>query len=490
MAKEDVNIKVSANVAEAVRMWQAMEEGPKGMASELEQLGRKGKKASSGMSKEFSSLVGHWVSIGAGIAAAKKLIDLFISAQKESLRLTGEATIPVDDLSRRFQVQGGLTNAEAERAKVSILATGRDRAFTPEGAFGPGTQLVSSGFTPQEVTGGALDEFLKLLNATNANGGNVDAAELAKATVQFLKATEQTLTADSIRGNAQEIQGLFKSTNLQAGGLGLFAGKAGPISDVTGLKKELLPIFSQFLDVVSDEVGGTAFRSSSIALATAGSEPAKVRALKSIGLKPEDIDFQGEDFFTVQKRMADAFDSKPGEVANIAAKRLFGNEGLIAKSVLFSQSGVAETQRRLGLSASDAAYERDVAITEGSLLAKGRAAESGKASAFFDETFVDPATARQVLLSKLQEAGVGAFAQGVSAQYFDTVTYWGGDAESAVHGALAPISVPGGDRRFAADVIKESSATQAADLNITVTLQDQNANAIPIESDVNLQSEQ
>jgi uncharacterized protein YqeY len=31
MAREDVNIRVSSNVAEAIRLWQAMEAGPQAM---------------------------------------------------------------------------------------------------------------------------------------------------------------------------------------------------------------------------------------------------------------------------------------------------------------------------------------------------------------------------------------------------------------------------------------------------------------------------
>ena len=485
MPKEDVNIKVSANVAEAVRMWQAMEEGPKGMANELEQLGRKGRRSSSGMSSEFSKLVGHWTEIGFGIAAAKKLIESFIAAQKESLKLTGESTVPVDELSRRFQVQGGLSNAQAVQARLDILNTAKQRAFTPEGAFGAGTQLVSSGFTSQEVTsGGALDEFLKLLNATNASGRNVDSAELAKATVQFLKATKQGLSASSIRDNATEIQGLFKSTNLQAAGLGTFASKAGSIADATGLGKEILPLFSQFLDVTSDEVGGTAFRSSTISLATAGAEPAKVQALKLLGLSPQDVDFQGESFFQVQKTLAEAFGSVPGEVANIAAKRLFGKEGLIAKSVLFSGKGVADTRERLALGASEESFERDRAITEGSLQARQRAAESGQALAFFDENFVDPDTARKILLTKLREGGLGAFSQGVAGSIFDASTFLGGDAETAVTAATTNIVGTQPGLELTREVIKEARAQTIEDLKVTVTLQDQNGVAIPSKSDV------
>lgn len=491
MAREDVNFRVSANVAEAIRMWQAMEEGPKGMADELEKLGQKGKQASSGMAREFEKMVGFWTSITGSILLAKKGLDAYMESQRAAQREIKDATTPVDALSRRFAIQGGLTNAQAAQARTDILSVAQQRGFTPQAAFPAATQLVSSGFSASEVQQGAANEFLKLLNATNATGANVDPVELAKSMTQFLVASKQDLTTENIRSNSLAIQGLFKGTNLQAGGLGLFASKAGKIAEATGLRQELLPLFSQFLDVTSEEVGGTAFQAASVSLATAGAEKQKVAALKMLGLTPEDVDFVGEDFFTVQKRLAQGFASVPQNQGQVAAKRLFGQEGLLAKSVLFSDQGVAETQRRLGMSSSVEAYNRDLGIAEGSLQARANAAESAAAKAFFDSQFADPVTVRSILMRRLKEQGASDFSRHVTGALYDLNQSMGSDAAGALRGALP--AQPGAERRqtnrFIESVLNEARASMPSDLNIKIELQDQNANAIPHKSDANLLSD-
>ncbi|NOY41195.1 MAG: phage tail tape measure protein [Planctomycetes bacterium] len=483
MAKEDVNIKVSANVAEAIRMWQAMEEGPKGMADALEKMGHRGKRASSGITDEFKKLAGQWVSIAAGIKLAKETLDLFVQVQKESLALASEATVPVDALSRQFQNQGTLSNEDAAAARQQILDIAQQRGIDPKGAFDAGRQLVSSGFTPEEVVeGGALDEFLKLQNATNASRPDVDPERLAKAAVQFLQATKQGLTAEAIRDNAMTIQGLFTGTNLQGTDLEQFSKRAASVNDITGLQGNQLPILSQLLDVTDVNNAGTSLLAAVRGLGTAAAEPAKVSALKSAGLKPEDVDFVGEDFFTVQRRVADALERMPDNLRNIFFKRVFGAEGSLAGGILFSQEGVAETQRRLNVSASEESFERARAITEGSLEAKQRSAESRKAKAFYDPNFIESDTARQNLLSEIKNRGGTFLEVGLTGLAFDTAEFLGADAETAVRFATDSTIAPG--------VIEQSRSSQPENLtpqkvDVQVELVDQNAVAIPHKSTVN-----
>ena len=104
MAREDVNIKVSANVAEAIRLWQSMEEGPQGMAKELESMGSKGKQASRGLSSELDKLVGKWVSITEAINVAKRMFTEFSQMQRDEAQRRGDVSMSVDDAARRFMI--------------------------------------------------------------------------------------------------------------------------------------------------------------------------------------------------------------------------------------------------------------------------------------------------------------------------------------------------------------------------------------------------
>lgn len=490
-AREDVNIKVSANVAEAIRMWQEMQRGPEAMAGELDKLGRTGKRAAKGMAAEFESLVGRWASVRAGVEAVRQAIEFAIAAQKEFLELQGGATAPVDTALRRFLVQTDAPLSAGEGIRQRVLDTARQRRVQPTTAFESATQLASSGFDRQEVVeGGALDEFLKLLNATNATGENVDSTQLTKAMVQFLTATKQGLTSDAIRDNAVTIQGLFRGTNLQTGNLARFAPEAAKIRDVTGLGREQLPLFSQFLDVTDEATGATVFRSAAVSLATAGATPKKAAGLKLLGLTPEDVDFQGESFFDVQERLAQGFASVEQRIANIAAKQIFGQDALLARSVLFSEEGIRTTQERLAIGGDVAGFEKAVGITEGGLEAKRRGSESQKSGAFFDAGFVDPETARNVLLSKLKEEGAGPLEIGIKAKLFDLALSTGADAAGGVTAAttafsglgLQPSSFDEGNRAFVGEVVNEARATP---LQVKVELTDQDGVAVPHKSEVN-----
>ena len=57
MAKDDVNIKVTADVAEAIRLWNEMSKGPQKMANEMAAMGVKGRKATKGVTADLKKMV-------------------------------------------------------------------------------------------------------------------------------------------------------------------------------------------------------------------------------------------------------------------------------------------------------------------------------------------------------------------------------------------------------------------------------------------------
>lgn len=483
MAREDVNIKVSADVAEAIRMWRAMQEGPKAMADELEATGRKGKRAQDSLSSSASKVVGHWLSIGAAIASAKKTLDFYMAAEKEALERTGASTRPVDSLFRSFTVQGGLTNKQAEVARKQILQTGLQRKATPQVAFSAAEQLVSSGFSADEVTsGGGLNEFLKLLSSTNASRPDVDARGLAKNTALFLESIGKEKTAGNLRDTSLQIQGLFKGTNIQTGDLGLFAKEAGKINQqFPELGGDQLALLSQFEGVADVATAGTALRKALVAIRTAKATPKKLRALESIGVDFSEVD--NESFAQVQNTLTKGFGGVDPVTANIAAKNLFGEEALLARSVLFSPEGQRLTRERRAIGGNSAAFERDVAISEGSLAAQSRAAETREALAFFDKGFIDPGTARRNLITELKSRGFSAAEQKQAGAFFDSrlegllsIGPGGGTVEAAVNEG---VGIAGGTSDIVQKVLQQSRSSTPSDLKVTVEITDQDAVAIP-----------
>jgi hypothetical protein len=148
MAKEDVNIKVSANVAEAIQLWKAMEKGPEGMANALSDMGQKGKKAGKDIGDSAFDLVGKWTSVAAAVGlVTKALHDMEQNAQAAADRVFGA----LDSAGKLAQVAS--TPGEYQK----LLAEGR--SLVQRGVFAPDQQgaanelvfaMTSAGFTDRD----------------------------------------------------------------------------------------------------------------------------------------------------------------------------------------------------------------------------------------------------------------------------------------------------------------------------------------------------
>ena len=109
MAREDVNIKVSANIAEAIQMWKAMEQGPEGMARAMEGMAQRGGKAKKDLAFHAEGLIGKWVTIG---AVVKKAHD----ALKAMWRFVKKANSYVEEVA-----PWALAKDEAQRARLEAV---------------------------------------------------------------------------------------------------------------------------------------------------------------------------------------------------------------------------------------------------------------------------------------------------------------------------------------------------------------------------------
>jgi len=407
MAREDVNVKVSANVAEALQLWRAMEKGPEGMAGALGAMGDKGKQSARGLAGELEGLVGKWASIGAAIAGAQALLASFFNDMKRMREETEKTTFDIEESTKRFLVQAGMRADQSSAVQQALFGIATSRKVSLDSAFTAGTQLVSSGFSSDQLLqGGALSEFLQLLAATNATGKEVNSAELAKSMVQFMTAQGAPLTAAGVRENAVAIQSLFKGTNLQTAQLSRFAPDAATISNFTGLGgPEMLALFSQFLDVTDEAKGSTAFRAGALRLGTAGANKETQRGLAMLGLTAEDVDFQGENFFEVQERLITAMEKVEGNVRNNASKLIFGAEGMPFSNVLLTREGQAAGQQRIGLTRNEAAYAEAVAFAESGRGPTRVQSQTERDVALFDPTAPDSETLRNRLETYMEEQG-------------------------------------------------------------------------------------
>lgn len=485
-ARDEVNIKVSADVAQAIRAWRAMEQGPEAMANELEALGRKGKAAASGMQGEFQKLVGQWATIAAAIATAKQILDAFMSSQQQALKKTTSATTSADAMTRElFLLTPGDKSLDTIRNDMLRLA--KQRRVQPGQAKEAMAALLGAGYSYDDTTkaGGAADAALRTLAATNATGKNVDTKSLVDALTGHLSATGQEKTAANLEKAGIAAQAMFAATKLEITDLLALGPRAKNISSITKLGNEQIPILSQFKDVTTADVGATAFHTASLRLKMAKDNPRSARALKELGLKPEDVDFAGESFFDVQNRLAGAFD-KAGPDAQRIMGRMFGNEGILAGNVLFTKSGAAETRRRIGMAGDRDAFNFAASVNEGGYAAKQNLADVEQMQAFFESGATEPELARQALSNKLKEMKLGRFKTVAAERAFDSLLYVTGDPETAITGAtnmLGTLSGLNGEDATAYSEKLRSSISQSAKAEtIVIKLTDQDGVAIPHES--------
>lgn len=476
MAREDVNIKVSANVAEAIRLWKAMEAGPEGMARELDAMGAKGKKAAGGMAAELDKIVGKWTSIGAAISAAKQLLDAFMRSQQEAAERTAGSTRTADQMGRElYQLTDG--RRPLEQIQRDFIQTAARRGSTLDATRDVYAALLGAGYDYSTVSKGGADVVLQGLSATNATGKNVDAKQLVDAITAHLEATGQSRSVDSLRGALMATQGLFAATKLEISDLQNLAPRASNIFSATGLQNEQIALMSILKDVTSGDVGATAMQAAITRLIAPRGR--SLDALAEMGLRPEDVDFNGENFAQVQRLLASRFEAAGPNAARLRAQ-LFGLEGLAAGNVLFSTQGVQRYQERLGMMNDPESFYSSAAVMEGSLRGKAASAEARSVLANIDPDYVDPAIARQAMQTWMEENKVSSLGRFSAEKSFDVVNWAtsGEEAERAVYAGMRQI----GYSQYTREIVDQA---RAETIRVRVELVDQNQAAIPHRSEVN-----
>lgn len=500
MSREDVNIRVSANIAEAVRLWKAMEQGPAGMAREMAGLSRAGGAAGNQMASGFDRAIGKWTSLAAKIKGAKFLLDGYMAANREAMQMQDEASVHVDTLMRQFAVQANLSGLAMQKAQADVAAIAKRRGVGLDTAMDMAKQMASSDFSLDEIIkGGALDAGLATANAMAATGKGFNATEFTAAISQYLNATGQAKTAENVMRVGQQMFTLYQRTDVNPADMKELAPEAKKIGEKTGMNDaEMMAMFSLFRDVTSAANASTAMRSGYVSLATAGGDKKRERALAEIGLTPRDVDFDGENFLQVQERLTRAVEGlSKGERSSIA-KRLFGQEGLLFESVLLNQEGLAMARERVGWTGDREAFTNAAKTTEESMQADRNRAEIDKAMAFADPSVIDSATARSRLITGLKNRGAWTVTRALAAEGFDRAIGWGMDTEEAVKYVTpgwAPWRALGSPservefqrevlERTKAEPVNVPAAPQQVDVKVDVRLIDQNNMRIPHRAEV------
>lgn len=247
-----------------------------------------------------------------------------------------DSAIQIDDLSRRFGIQGGLSEKERNVQTGMVGKTALEAAVPIGKAFQVATQLSSSGFQ-DPVKNGTLNTALALMQSSNQIDGDVGG--FVKGSGQFLQAFGLQKNQQNLSELGVRMQGLFKSTDVQAADLTEFA-KAAPV--LAGSKMgmgESLSVLTALRETMNAGEAATGARNVVSIMQASGKNETATKALASIGLRPDQVDIQGEGLKTALERLkASTQNLGEAEQAGVLTQ-IFGRENVAPARILMNSTG-------------------------------------------------------------------------------------------------------------------------------------------------------
>ena len=408
MPSEDVNIKVTADVAEAVRLWQEIQKGPKGLGDEMAKMGKKGRTATRGLTTDLAKMAAGWFSVRAGIDLAKDALKFYIQANKEAAQQSRTATQQIDENFRKLLVQASLGTNDKERAAALKKIVGGS-AKTAAVSFGDSANvarsLISTGFSLEQVQGGALDVALAAINATNVTGKQADPEQFTRSLVQLLNATGQEKTTANLKRAAVLVQSQFRGGNLEPQDLPSLAENSSKLTEFANSPlSEQLALLTTLRETKGGQRASRGLGNIAQILGTSSEKPVVRKALLRAGIDPEDVDLEGEDF----GQMLDVFREKLGRLTPQKRKgvigTIFGRE--TAGVFLDLLAGKEKFEEFKAIGSDVAGFNKAVEIaTTGPVAAERRTALATQLS--FDDTgLASRARLGEVLATKGREGGL------------------------------------------------------------------------------------
>lgn len=389
--------------------------------------------------KGLGDFVGKLVTVQSAVNLVTSGIRGWVSANQELKRQADEIALKYDEIGRKFQIQAGLKGLEAESAKKSITKIAVEQSFYPARAMEVATQMVSSGFSAKEASGGSLAEFLRILNAGSAAGKEIDAKQLAEGMTGYLTSQGLEANAANVARMGRGGQRLMNPTNFQIPDFVELA-KQGSVLARIATPEEQVAAMS-----VSRDLGrpgadsATAFRGMGSALMGARVNKRKVAALKEMGLKPEDVDFVGEGFQDVLGRLDKGLESVPAEKRMGALKQLIGEEySAFALDLIQGRGKIGE---RVGMMSDDAGFLRDVATATSGPAAGARrlAAEAELFKLGYSE---GDANVGQAIESEFLSRGYGPYRAGLRRKEYEVARGLGFSSETSLKWTVGNVTRP------------------------------------------------
>ncbi len=303
-----------------------------------------------------SSVAAGYLSVAGAVQGVRSALGFVIDANREFITQAEEVAEKYDKIFRQFRIQAGLRGLQGEKAQSQITAIAEEAGINTEIAGSAATALVSSGVSVQDATGGGLRGLLAILNAQGLQES--DPTQYAEAIAQYLNSQGMAVNDQNVRDVGVRLQSAamketkFKLTDLpQLAQIG--AGLKGRLTT-----EEQFAAISTLGDTLGAPIAATQMRDIFKNLEVAGGKKDATEWLKKMGLKPKDVDFQGESFSTVMKTMQAGLKRLSPEDQNIALNKIV--EGTNIGTFRLMMDEMPRILQRSGQLNDVAGFESDV----------------------------------------------------------------------------------------------------------------------------------
>lgn len=365
-----VEVILSTKDAQTVRAWQNYKNNIAAVDAQLAKLDTTQKKntASAGEFNrvmeagvnQVAGIASGWFGIQAAVAQAVSEVENFLEANAKAAKSSEDAAKRQERDRKRIQVQSGQGPLAAEEAQGRLRTIAQETATSNADMTDIATMLLSSGADVKTATGGGAKSIAEFVKAQALKGNQVNTEQFTDSITAFLAGQGKDLNDETIGTLVKQLQSQgIKETKFKIPDLKYWAQEAQSLQKVGGMSQEdILALAGATSGAVGAEHGARQVREIVKNLAVAGSQPDRVKALKEIGLKPEDVDMKGEGYDVAIERIRKGLDKIPeGKRAGILNKLVEGANIGEFYAIAEGVEKISKVKQGLG---DSKAYEQDV----------------------------------------------------------------------------------------------------------------------------------
>lgn len=372
-----------------------------------------------------------YLTVSAAVSGIDRALTAVMESNRKFIEQAEDAGAKYDKLFRQFRIQAGLGAVQGDAAKKRILGVAEAAGFTEERATSAATALVSAGVDPEQASGGALSSFLAMLNAQGLRDS--DPSQYADALTAVLQSNQMPVDEANMRKLGVQLQSApIKATKLKLTQLPKLATVSSGLAGAMTQEEQLAAFaiggsasgnFDQFGTSMADIIKN---------LRIAATKQDAVEYLGKIGLKPEQVDFVGEDFSTVMGTLGGALDKAPEELrAQVLAKVIEGGNISNFNLMRNNLGAIMETSRTMGGADAEALFRNDVAVGSGGIDAT-RTRQALRQNRTMETKNTNTSLLRNELAQLSLDRGDSPIARDMQLGYFDWIKYTGYDDQTAL----------------------------------------------------------